>query len=176
MPKGHGASVYFSHVPTLNTVLLTYLVVYAGIGVVRLFGPVLFRMNDLPPAVLGCHATDSIPPQVSRKESLSHIILTPRGPVDCLTHYFKGSRWAVQTTCSYPPLAANQWEDQVQGPPCHLQKDSQCTSFQLPGRFAQAICTKKVSSVSRKRSPVCEEGVQDYRSPSACIFCTYSLE
>ena len=33
------------------------------------------------PEVLGCQATDSIPPQVSRKESLRQFILTPSRPV-----------------------------------------------------------------------------------------------
>ncbi len=49
-------------------------------------GPVLFGPNDLRPTVFRCHATDSIPPQVSRKESLRLFILTPSCPVGCLTH------------------------------------------------------------------------------------------
>ncbi len=51
----------------------------------------------------------------------------------------------------------------------HLQINSQCTSSQLLGRFAQAICTAKVSSFSRKRSSWCPEVVQDCRSLSLCL-------
>ncbi len=36
--------------------------------------------------ILGWQATDSIPPQVSRKESLRPFILNPSRPVGCLTH------------------------------------------------------------------------------------------
>ncbi len=59
-------------------------VVHGGIGVVSSFGLVLFGPNDLSPAVFRCQATDSIPPQVSRKESLT--ILTPSLPVGCLPY------------------------------------------------------------------------------------------
>ena len=43
-------------------------VVYTGVCVVISCGPVLFGPNDLRPTMFGCQATDSIPPQVSRKE------------------------------------------------------------------------------------------------------------
>ncbi len=44
-------------------------------------GPVLFGPNHLRPTIFGCQGTDSIPPQVSRKESLRPFILTPSRPV-----------------------------------------------------------------------------------------------
>ena len=48
-----------------------------GCGCGTLFGPVLFEPNDLRPTILGCQATDSIPPQASRKGITQTIILTP---------------------------------------------------------------------------------------------------
>ncbi len=48
--------------------------------------PVLFGLNDLRPTFFRCQATDSVPQQVSRKESLRPLILTPSCPVGCLTH------------------------------------------------------------------------------------------
>ncbi len=45
--------------------------------------------NNLRPTVFRCQATDSILPQVSRKESLRPFILTPSHPVSCLTHNAK---------------------------------------------------------------------------------------
>ncbi len=43
---------------------------WCGVVMLISFLPVLFVPKDLSPASLGCQATDSIPPQVSRKESL----------------------------------------------------------------------------------------------------------
>ncbi len=45
----------------------------------------VWAIYDLRPRVLGCQATDSIPPQVSRNKSLRPFILTPSRPVGCLT-------------------------------------------------------------------------------------------
>ncbi len=56
-------------------------VVYADVCMVILCGPVLFWLNDLHLTILGCQATDSIPPQMSRKESLRSFILTLSRPV-----------------------------------------------------------------------------------------------
>ncbi len=61
-------------------------VAYAGLCVVSYCGPVLFRPNDLRPTIFECQTTDSIPPQVSRKESFRPFILTRSRPVGCLTH------------------------------------------------------------------------------------------
>ena len=48
----------------------------------------MFGPNGLCPTIFGCQATNSIPPQVSRKESLRPCILTPSRPVGCLTPCF----------------------------------------------------------------------------------------
>ncbi len=45
-----------------------------------------FGSNSLRPTAFGCQATDSIPSQVSRKESLRPFILTPIRPVGCLLY------------------------------------------------------------------------------------------
>ncbi len=61
-------------------------VVYVGVFVVIKCGPILFGPNDLRPKMFGCQSTDTIPRQVSSKESLRPFILTPSRPVGCLTH------------------------------------------------------------------------------------------
>ncbi len=60
--------------------------VFAGVCVWVTCGPVLFGPNDVRPTFFGCQATDSIPPQVNRKESLRPFILTPSRTFGCLTH------------------------------------------------------------------------------------------
>ncbi len=45
--------------------------------------------------------SDSIPPQVSRTESLRPFILTPSRPVGCLTHWWQAPTWEAQTSHFY---------------------------------------------------------------------------
>ncbi len=59
-------------------------VVYAG--VVILMWICLVWAERSTPDNFWVPATDSIPPRVSRKESLRPFILTPSRPVGCLTH------------------------------------------------------------------------------------------
>ena len=62
------------------------LVVYAGVCVCVNVDLSCLGPNDLRSTIFGFQATDPIPPQVSRKESLRPIILAPSRPVSCLTH------------------------------------------------------------------------------------------
>ncbi len=62
-------------------------VAYAGVSVVILLWTCLVWAERPTPANFWVPSHRSIPPQVSRKESLKPFILTPSRPVGCLTHY-----------------------------------------------------------------------------------------
>ncbi len=62
------------------------LVVYAGVCMAITVDLSCLGRTIYARQIFGCQATDSIPPQVSRKESLRPFMLTPSCPVGCLTH------------------------------------------------------------------------------------------
>ncbi len=64
-------------------------VVYVGVYACEIMWTCLVRAERSTPDIFACQATDSIPPQVSRKESLrpfTRFILTSSWPVGGLTH------------------------------------------------------------------------------------------